>query len=81
MVVCVEIAHQSGDPEILDILGASPLEDLLEYHGDKVLPDFLAAAKDNPSFRQALRHIWPREDKQIWARFEAIRDHLELPDA
>jgi hypothetical protein len=77
--ICVEIANQSGDPWIMKILGASPLEDLLESFGHDVLPDFLAAAKENPNFRQALHHIWPREDKTVWGRFLSVRDNLILP--
>jgi len=77
LAICAEIARQSNDPWILEILGAGPLEDLLE-RGHEVLQPFLAEAKANPSFRQALRHIWPRSDADLWRRFEAVRDKLEL---
>jgi hypothetical protein len=78
--ICVEISNRSDDPWILEILGAGTLEDILRSHGHDVLPEFLAAAKANPNFRQALRHIWPREDENVWRRFLAVRDSLTLPE-
>ncbi|MGO9134197.1 MAG: DUF6869 domain-containing protein [Methylovirgula sp.] len=78
LAVCIEVAVESDDPWILEILGAGPLEDLLENHGDTVLNHFLAAAKDNPNFRQALYHIWSCTDKDVWLRFLQIRDELKI---
>jgi hypothetical protein len=79
IAICIEVARQSGDPWILEILGAGPLEDLLSNIGDPVLPSFLTAAQANPSFRQALRHVWPCQNANLWRKFEAIRDELKLP--
>jgi hypothetical protein len=83
LAITVEIANQSNDPWVLEILGASALEDILEEHGYRVLLPFLSAAKANPNFRQALRHIWERSDPYVWEQFLRVRDKLatpELPD-
>jgi len=74
--ICIEIAKQSEDPMILEILGASPIEDILRDHGDKVLPSFLEAAKVNPRFRMALGYVWDVCSPDVWARFVRLRDEL-----
>lgn len=74
--ICIEIAKQSEDPMILEILGASPAEDILRAHGDKVLPSFLEGANANPRFRQALGHVWEVCSPDVWMRFVRIRDEL-----
>jgi hypothetical protein len=74
--ICVEVAKQSADPMILEILGASPLEDILRAHHDKVLPAFLKAAKENENFRTALGHVWQVCPPDAWMKFARIRDEL-----
>jgi hypothetical protein len=74
--ICEEIATQSDDPYVLGMLGAGPLEDLLEYHGTHVIEPFLKAAKTNPRFRQALRSVWECSDPEVWERFKSVRDTL-----
>ena len=80
VAICAEIARQSGDPWILEILGAGSLEDLLADNGEDVLQDYLVHAKDNPNFRQALHHVWHQSGRPaVWEQFIGIRDKLALP--
>jgi hypothetical protein len=76
--IAVEVASQTNDPWILEILGAGLLEDLLEGRGEEILPLYLAAAKANPAFRQALRHVWESNTPETWKKFVRLREKLEL---
>lgn len=81
--VCARIAELTDDDRVIELLGAGPLENVLERRRDQVLPSFLREAKANPRFRTALRHIWPSgsPDRGHRPRFEAVRERLELPPA
>jgi hypothetical protein len=79
LTVCVEIARLSSDPWILEILGAGPLEDVQRKGGCEALRPLLTAARRNPAFRRALRHVWDGGDLRAQLRFARIRDKLEMP--
>jgi len=52
------------------ILAASPLEDLLVYHGKEFFPKVKAVALKDPLFRQMLGEVWLDKKKSpIWHEF------------
>ncbi len=52
------------------ILAASPLEDLLVYHGKEFFPKVKAVALKDPLFRQMLGEVWLDKKKSpIWQEF------------
>lgn len=56
----VELAEAAGeDDELLRLIGAGPLEDLMYYSGNglRVLDEVDRAARRSPAFRAALRYV------------------------
>jgi hypothetical protein len=54
----------SADPEMLESIGAGPLEDFVGAHGDAYIEQIEREAGANPAFRAALQCVWlkPREN-------------------
>jgi hypothetical protein len=59
-------------PELLQDIGAGPLEDLLRRHGAAVIDAVESHAPDNPSLRTALSHVWYREGAEVGGRLAAL---------
>ncbi len=56
--------------EVRAILAASPLEDLLVYHGKEYFPRVKAIALKDPLFRKMLSGVWLDQKKSpIWREF------------
>lgn len=71
LIVLAETAD--GDADLLGLVGAGPLEDLVSHSGNglRVLPDVDRAARQNPAFRAALTRVWLGPDVP-----EAVRTRL-----
>ena len=59
----LEVTKQSDDPDILEMLGASPLEDLIRAHGVQYFDRIDSEAAANPGFKTALGNVWVTEDE------------------
>ncbi|HTP26247.1 MAG TPA: hypothetical protein VMK12_11375 [Anaeromyxobacteraceae bacterium] len=65
---------RTEDEELLAILAAGPLEDLLVYHGPEVIERIENLSRNDDKFRQLLFGVWRNEiDSSTWNRLEAIR--------
>ena len=55
--------------QVIENLGAGPLEDLLAKHGDGLIERAEKLATQDPEFRRCLSHTWQNEMSQaIWDR-------------
>jgi hypothetical protein len=53
----------SAEPELLESIGAGPLEDFVGDHGDAYIAQIEHEASVNPAFRQALGNVWLKPDE------------------
>lgn len=58
--------------DLIDYVAAGPVEDVLSYHGPKVVDRILAEARQNTRMRAALRSVWgeSRMDPDVWRRVQ-----------
>ena len=54
----LERIDTTGPNEVLGVLAAGPLEDLLNYNGDHVVDQLDLQARRDPSFRLLLNGVW-----------------------
>ncbi len=65
----VDIVRREPDEEILAVLAAWPLEDLLSHHGEAFINRAEAAAQQDPRFRRVLAGTWRADMTQdVWKR-------------
>jgi len=71
--VVLELIRASPDDAALGSVGAGPLEDLLERHGDAVIDALEMAAADR-RVRYCISNVWQRDmSDALWARLMAAR--------
>lgn len=71
----LEVLRRNRSPQILEVLSAGPLEDLLAKHGERIIGAVEQEAKNNPSFATLLGGVWQNEmPNAIWARVQAVWD-------
>ena len=71
-----EIRHilaQSPSDEILSVLAAGPLEDLIQYAGDDFIGRIEVAARQDPTFRELLSGVWETGKPDVWSRIAKAR--------
>ena len=54
----VKIVELGPGPDVTDILSAGPLEDLITFHGEQMLPRVEALANESRLFRELLQGVW-----------------------
>ena len=59
--------------EVLAVLAAGPLEDLIDDYGALFIDRIETESRRNPRFRQLLGGVWKSSSADIWARVEACR--------
>jgi hypothetical protein len=69
--------NRTNDEEVLAVLAAGPLEDMLVYHGAEVIDAVEKLAHEDNRFRQLLFGVWRNTiDASTWRRLEELRrDH------
>jgi hypothetical protein len=65
------ISEQTSAPEVLAVLAAGPLENVLVRHGSKVLDCVVAHARESAGFRELLGGVWSGRIS------EDVRERLE----
>jgi hypothetical protein len=67
------LINAADTDELLDSIGAGPLEDLIDKHGDRMIDRIEAAARDNPHLRLALKSVLLRDEaSEVARRFVAL---------
>jgi hypothetical protein len=66
----LEILSKTDLVHVLAVLAAGPLEDLLAFHGEKVIDRVEVEAKANPRFKNLLLGVWQRStmSEELWKR-------------
>lgn len=73
LLVLLRMVSAADNNEMLETIGAGPLEDLLQDHGSTVVAQVEAEAASNPKLRIALAHVWlPRSPDPVTARLVAL---------
>ena len=71
----LEVLRLDSSKEILEILSAGPLEDLLAQHGPYVIGRVEAEAKVNPGFAKLLGGVWKNAmSDEVWSRVQDAWD-------
>lgn len=75
LLLILEILRRNWSPQILEVLSAGPLEDVLAKHGERIIGTVEKEAKTNPSFARLLGGVWQNEiPNDVWARVQAAWD-------
>jgi hypothetical protein len=71
------VLSKTSDEEMLAVLAAGPLEDVLAKHGAEVIQEVERAAHEDHRFRELLFGVWRNAiDAATWERVERLRlDH------
>jgi hypothetical protein len=59
--IIVRLVEMADNDELLEDIGAGPVEELLRKHGPLLLNDVQTLAASDPRFRQVLSHVWLAE--------------------
>jgi hypothetical protein len=69
----LEVLSRNPPQEVLGVLAAGPLEDLIRFHGPKFIDQIEAESRRNPAFRWLLGGVWRGSTPEVWARVEKAR--------
>jgi hypothetical protein len=68
----LHILAKSPPDEVLAVLAAGPLEDLIHYKGDDFIDRIELHARRDRAFHQLLNGVWKSGSDEVWARVERI---------
>jgi hypothetical protein len=75
--VITAILSSTQHEPVLSCLAAGPLEDILAWHGDKVIGEVETLARRDPRFRSLLQGVWRRGmSDELWGRVLKASDRL-----
>jgi hypothetical protein len=66
----LSVLHQRPSQHVLGMLGAGPLEDLVDYFGPAFIDRIEAEALRSPEFRDVLSSVWQSSTPEVWFRVE-----------
>lgn len=65
------IIEKAPSEKLIYYVAAGPLEDLLNYNGEKIINDLIEIARPNPKFRLALGGVWKSKIKEtVWSKVQ-----------
>ncbi|HET6430956.1 DUF6869 domain-containing protein [Dyella sp.] len=67
------ILARAPPKDVLGLLAAGPLEDLIHHAGPGFIDRIELQARKDPAFRHLLGGVWASSTPDIWARIEAAR--------
>lgn len=62
--------------EVLDVLAAGPLEDLIGKQGPLFIERIEQRARQDKAFRDLLGGVWPCGEEEVWIRVEKVRGDI-----
>ena len=69
----LKVLSLNSSNEILAVLSAGPLEDLLAKHGNAMIDRVEKEAKSNPLFAKLLGGVWQNSmTNEVWARVQTV---------
>ena len=72
-IAILAILAKRPPDDVIAILAAGPLEDLIECAGPQYIDRIEVEARRNPAFRRLLGGVWKSSTAEVWARVEAAR--------
>lgn len=73
--ICHRIVTGEPDYELMGLLAAGPLEDLVAGYGDLVIAAVELLAKQDPEFRKCLAGVWRKGiSDEVYARVQKAAD-------
>jgi hypothetical protein len=69
----LEVLSRSPSQEVIGILAAGPLEDLVEDWGIEFVDRIEHEARRNSAFRYLLGGVWQSSTLEVWSRIEKAR--------
>jgi hypothetical protein len=70
----LEVLSRKPPEQVLGILGAGALEDLIAYHGPQFIERIESEARRNIAFRHLLGRVWQNAtDSETWERVKSAR--------
>jgi len=71
----LEVLSRSPNQDVVGVLAAGPLEDLVEEWGPEFIDRVELEARRNPAFRYLLGGVWQSSTNEVWSRIEKAREH------
>jgi hypothetical protein len=60
---------------VVEVLSAGPLEDLLVYHGQRMIAEIEVEARRDPNFANLLGGVWKNQiADEVWVRVQRVWD-------
>jgi hypothetical protein len=69
----LHVLAMNPSEDILGILAAGPLEDLVDYCGEEIIQEIEQEASHNPALRHLLCGIYESSTPDVWARIKECR--------
>jgi hypothetical protein len=69
----LEILSRNPAQEVIGVLAAGPLEDLIHYRGPEFIQRIETESRRNKAFRHLLGGVWKSSTPEVWARVEEAR--------
>jgi hypothetical protein len=69
----LEVLRRQPPVEVIGMLAAGPLEDLIDDWGPEFIDRIETEARTNPAFRHLLGGVWESSTPEVWLRIEAAR--------
>src|SRR5690242_14854176 len=69
----LEVLSQQPPPEVLAVLAAGPLEDLIDDQGQAFIERIERQAALDPAFRHLLGGVWESGSPDVWSRVQKAR--------
>jgi hypothetical protein len=66
------VLEKEPSDDVLGVLAAGPLEDLLHYHGTEFIDKIEIEARRNPEFRDLLGGVWYTKEDELQKRLNNI---------
>ncbi len=74
LALIIEILASTDDENVLAVLAAGPLEDVLVHHGPILISQVEREAETNEKFKYLLGGVWRNSiAPEVWGRVEASR--------
>lgn len=74
-ITIIEVLSLTPSDEVLSVLAAGPLEDLIAYCGPQFIDRIEIKARQDADFRKLLNGVWQnRTPPEIWARIEKAQN-------
>jgi hypothetical protein len=69
----LEVLSREPPQQVIGILAAGALEDLIQYHGPEFIERIETESRRNAAFRHLLGGVWKSSTPEVWSRVEEAR--------